>query len=202
MASRTEPCVTGCVQSKGGEKRTQPVAYRQANRVQMVLQAERCKEVSLDIDVALEISFGQTQGIAPEDHRSNKSGVVAHQGERRVECVRGRIAESQGGAVPQTQRETAIEAAEQALQQVRCFVSVTMRYGSRLVPRRQAARTPQIAHAEAPAATFATATGGPGDLGVLMSASLPRWSISALMATTAKLPDIDTDAIFGDSVNG
>ena len=146
------------------------------------------------------MSFGQTQGIAPEDHRSNESRVVAHQRERRVECVRSRIAESQGGAVPQTQRETAVEAAEQAFQQIRCVVSVAMRYGSRLVLRRQDGGTPQIAHGGAPAATFAIATGGPGDLGVLMSANLPRWSIAALMTKTDKLPDIGTAAIIGDSL--
>jgi len=35
-----------------------------------------------------------------------------------------------------------------------------------------------------------------------MPTSLVRFSSSALMATTAELPDIDNAAISGDSVNG
>ena len=54
----------------------------------------------------------------------------------------------------------------------------------------------------APARVVVAPTGGPATRADLMPASLVRLSISALMATTAELPDIDSAASSGESVKG
>jgi hypothetical protein len=56
-------------------------------------------------------------------------------------------------------------------------------------------------HAFAPAAAGVAVTAALG-LALLIPASLVRLSSSALMATTAELPDIDNAAITGDRVKG
>jgi hypothetical protein len=82
----------------------------------MVLQAKRCEEVPLDIDVAPEIGLREAKRIASQDHRTDDARVAAHQGEPRFRFVRDGFAESQGGAVPQAQRETPIVTTKQTLQ--------------------------------------------------------------------------------------
>ena len=58
-----------------------------------------------------------------------------------------------------------------------------------------------LVHAVAPIAAGTAAAVRLG-LALLMPASLVRLSSSALMATTAELPDIDNAAISGESVKG
>ena len=155
------------------------------------------------INVALEVRLGQTQGISSKYHRTDEARVVTHQGEQRLGCLRSTLADCQGGAVPQAQRETPVEAAKQPRQENRCLVEAAMhRRTSKLARRVQVCGAHHVAHADAPAATLAAVAGAPGDPALLMPASLVRLSISALMATTAELPDIDSAAISGDSVKG
>ena len=92
--------------------------------------------------------------------------VVAHQGERRLGFMWARLAEPQGGAVPQSQRKTSVEAAEQLLQQT----------------RRRVRAAPHLAHlATSPGASFGATARACGTLTALMPASLERAPISMLL---------------------
>ena len=75
------------------------------------------------------------------------------------------------------------------------------RSGACLTPRCSAGNVTLLVHTVAPAASEATGVAAMG-LACLIPASLVRLSSSALMATTAELPDIDSAAISGDSVKG
>src|ERR1035437_440849 len=120
-APRTGACVVWSPYSKGGDQCAQPVAERQSNRMQVILQAERREEVTLNIDIAPKVGFHKTQRTTSEEHGTNHARVAAHQGEPRFRFVQFCPAESDGGAVPQAQREAAVEAVKQALQQLRHF---------------------------------------------------------------------------------
>lgn len=78
----------------------------------MVFEAERCEEVTFDIDITPEVGFRKAKTITSQDHRANNAGVAEHQGERRILLVWTCLAESQRRSIPQAQRETSIEAAK------------------------------------------------------------------------------------------
>ena len=81
----------------------------------MVPETKSCKKVALDVEVAPKVGFHKEKRITPKDHRTNHAWVVAYEGELGIRFERASLAESQGCTVPQTHRDTAIEAAEQPL---------------------------------------------------------------------------------------
>jgi hypothetical protein len=62
--------------------------------MQMILNAECCEEITLDVNVAAKISFGQAKRITSQDHQTNDTRVAANQGERWLGFARRCLAES------------------------------------------------------------------------------------------------------------
>ena len=120
-------------------------------------------------------------------------------------------------AVPQAQCQTPIEAAKQAHQQIGCFLDPLMQRTHRRAqvfrmhcgadslspgPRCQTLGMDLLAHAGTPEETRPLAVGELCGRALLMPASFVRFNMSALIATTAELPDIESAAISGLSTNG
>ncbi len=71
-------------QAQGRESRQEFLSERHLQRIQVILDAERCEEIPLDIQFSPEVRIGQRERIVPEHGGPNGLRAAEHQREGRI----------------------------------------------------------------------------------------------------------------------
>ena len=92
------------------------VAERQPQCLQMILQRQGLEQVAVDIDIAAEVGFGESQWIAAEQQRADRRLLAYPQREGRLATFTRRAAERAAAAVGQAHRHRAAIGGKEFLQ--------------------------------------------------------------------------------------